>query len=135
MLGPYRIEEMLGYGASAIVYRGTRASDGEVIALKIFRADLSSDTLFKKRFDHEVRAAREVEHRHLVPVIDFGEEQGRLYLAMPYGGIFPQRPAGARSVGPSPSRRRSGSSCTQRPVSTRFIATSSSTATSSRRTS
>lgn len=85
-LGPYRIEEMLGYGASAIVYRGVRESDGEVIALKIFRADLSGDAAFKKRFDHEIRAAREVEHRHLVPVIDFGEEQGRLFLAMPYSG-------------------------------------------------
>ena len=85
-LGPYRIETMLGHGASAIVYRCIREPDGEVIALKVFRADLSGDTAFKKRFEHEVRAAREVEHRHLVPVIDFGQEQGRLYLAMPYGG-------------------------------------------------
>jgi serine/threonine protein kinase len=85
-LGPYRIGEMLGYGASAIVYRGVRESDGEIVALKIFRADLSTDTDFQKRFEHEIRAAREVSHRHLVPVLDFGKAEGRLYLAMRYSG-------------------------------------------------
>jgi serine/threonine-protein kinase len=86
LLGPYRIEEILGFGASALVFRGVRESDGEVVALKIFRADLSEDETFHRRFEHEVRAASEIQHRHLVPVIDSGVEQGRLYLAMRYGG-------------------------------------------------
>ena len=85
-LGPYRIEESLGFGASALVFRGVRESDGEVVALKIFRADLSEDETFRRRFEHEVRAATEVQHRHLVPVVVSGVEQGRLYLAMRYGG-------------------------------------------------
>jgi serine/threonine-protein kinase len=85
-LGAYRIEEMIGYGSSAIVYRGIRETDGATVALKVFRADLSADPAFRKRFDHEVRAACEVEHRHLVPVVGQGEEGGRLYLAMRFGG-------------------------------------------------
>jgi serine/threonine-protein kinase len=85
-LGPYVIEELLGYGASAMVFRGHREADGRVVALKIFRADLSADDHFRRRFDHEVRSARAVEHRHLVPVVDLGEEHGRLFLVMPYGG-------------------------------------------------
>ena len=85
-LGPYRIHEILGFGASALVFRGVREADGEVVALKIFRADLSGDETFRRRFEHEVRAATEIEHRHLVPVLDSGLEQGRLYIAMGYGG-------------------------------------------------
>ncbi len=85
-LGAYRIEEMIGYGSSAIVYRGIHSPSGETVALKVFRADLSSDTAFRRRFDHEIRAAQEVEHRHLVRVVDHGEEIGRLYLAMRFGG-------------------------------------------------
>ena len=84
--GAYRIEEILGFGASALVFRGVRELDGEVVALKIFRADLSDDEAYRRRFDHEVRAAQEVQHRHLVPVVDSGVEHGRLYLAMRYGG-------------------------------------------------
>lgn len=85
-IGPYRIEGLLGFGASAIVFRGIR-DDGEVVALKIFRADLSDDPAFRRRFEHEVRSATEVEHRHLVPVLDSGVARGRLYLAMRYGGV------------------------------------------------
>jgi serine/threonine-protein kinase len=86
LFGPYRIEEILGFGSSALVFRCVRELDGEVVALKIFRADLSEDETYRRRFEHEVRAAREVPHRHLVPVTDYGVEQGRLYLAMRYGG-------------------------------------------------
>jgi eukaryotic-like serine/threonine-protein kinase len=85
-LGPYRIEELLGFGASAIVFRGVREPEDEVVALKVFRADLSDDPIFRRRFEHEVRSAQEVQHRHLVAVIDFGVEQGRLFLTMRYGG-------------------------------------------------
>jgi eukaryotic-like serine/threonine-protein kinase len=86
-LGSYRLEELLGHGASAMVFRGVRETDGEIVALKVFRADLSGDSTFRKRFEHEVRAAREVSHRHLVPVLDYGCEHDRLYLAMRYSGI------------------------------------------------
>src|SRR6478672_5507190 len=85
-LGPYRIEELIGFGASAIVFRSVREPGGEIVALKVFRGDLSDDPTFRRRFEHEVRSAQEVQHRHLVPVTDFGFEQGRLYLAMRYGG-------------------------------------------------
>jgi serine/threonine protein kinase len=85
-LGPYRIEELIGFGASAIVFRSVREPGGETVALKVFRGDLSDDPTFRRRFEHEVRSAQEVQHRHLVPVTDFGFEQGRLYLAMRYGG-------------------------------------------------
>jgi len=86
-LGAYRIEEALGQGASAMVYRAVREPDGEILALKVFRADLAADPVYARRILHEVRAAGEVEHRHLVPVVDAGVEDGWRYVAMRYGGV------------------------------------------------
>ena len=87
MLGPYRIEETLGRGASATVYRAAREPDGEIVALKIFRADLADDPVYARRILHEVRAAGEVDHRHLVPILDSGIANGCRYVAMRYGGV------------------------------------------------
>jgi serine/threonine-protein kinase len=54
------------------------------VALKILRRELGGDAVFASRFRHEVRAAREVEHPHLVAVLDAGSFEGRHYLAMRY---------------------------------------------------
>jgi serine/threonine protein kinase len=85
--GAYRIEGALGYGASAMVYRAVRERDGEVVALKVFRADLADDPVYGRRILHEVRAAGEVAHPHLVPIVDVGVEHGRRYAAMRFGGV------------------------------------------------
>jgi serine/threonine protein kinase len=80
-LGPYRIEAVLGEGATGTVYRALRASDEEHVALKVLRRELSLNETYRRRFEHEARAAREVTHRHLVPIVDAGEAEGRYYLA------------------------------------------------------
>jgi serine/threonine-protein kinase len=80
-LGPYRLEEPLGEGAVGLVYRATRVADGAVVALKVLRPRLSADREFVQRFLHEARAAQEAESRHLVPIVDAGEADGRHYLA------------------------------------------------------
>jgi serine/threonine-protein kinase len=84
VLGPYRIEEVLGRGATGTVYRAVRPSDGETVALKVLRAELARDDEYSRRFLHEARAAREVEHRHVVRVLDAGTAEGRHFLAMAY---------------------------------------------------
>jgi serine/threonine protein kinase len=83
-LGPYRIEEPLGEGSMGIVFRAVRETDGHEIALKVLRTELSHDGVFRQRFVHEARAAGEVQHRHLVPIVDAGEIDGRSYLAVEY---------------------------------------------------
>jgi len=82
-LGPYRLEAPLGEGAMGVVYRATRR-DGSVVALKVLKERLSGDETFRRRFVHEARAARHVEHEHLVPVLDAGEADGRSYIASAY---------------------------------------------------
>jgi serine/threonine-protein kinase len=83
-LGPYRLEERLGEGGMGVVFHAVREPEGDEVALKILRSELSSDETFRRRFVHEARAAGEVRHKHLVPITDAGELEGRPYLAVAY---------------------------------------------------
>jgi serine/threonine protein kinase len=84
-VGPYKIESVLGVGGMGHVYRAVGPS-GEPVALKLVKADLAKDTVFRKRFDREARIAQDVSHPHVVPVLDQGEHEGVPYLAQRFVG-------------------------------------------------
>ncbi len=67
-----------------VVFRAVREPEGDEVALKVLRAELSADETFRRRFVHEARAAGEVRHKHLVPITDAGEAEGRPYLAVAF---------------------------------------------------
>jgi serine/threonine protein kinase len=80
----YKIEQQIGRGGMAVVYR---ASDGRLnrsVALKILAPEFASDTSFRQRFIREMRAAAAVDHPNIVPVFDAGEADGALFIAMRY---------------------------------------------------
>jgi len=83
------------------VSRAVRDPDGDVVALKVLRRELSYDDPYRRRLIHEARAAGEARHRHLVPVLDAGEEAERSYLAVSFvsGRTLEQR---IHSEGPLP---------------------------------
>ena len=83
-VGPYRIERHLGEGAVGIVFDAIREPDGHRVALKFLRPELSTDDVYRQRFVHEARAAGEVHAKHLVPIEDAGEIDGRSYLAVTF---------------------------------------------------
>jgi serine/threonine protein kinase len=58
--------------------------DGESVALKVLRDELAEDELYRGRFQREARIASELVNEHVVPVVDFGEAAGRLYIAARY---------------------------------------------------
>lgn len=95
-IGAYRLEERLGEGGMGVVYRAVREPEGDEVALKVLRAELSADETFRRRFVHEARAAGEVRHKHLVPITEAGEADGRPYLAVAFvgGQTLEQRLAG-----------------------------------------
>ena len=88
----YALGDPLGSGSLGVVYRAT-ARDGALVAIKILREELGADDIFRRRFAHEARVAREVRHRHLVPVLEAGEDDGRPYVVTPFvgGGSLDQR--------------------------------------------
>jgi len=83
-LGPFRLESVLGEGGMGIVFLAVREEDGQRVALKVLKRELTHDETYRKRFVHEARAAGEVRNKHLVPVLDAGEADGRSYLAVDY---------------------------------------------------
>jgi serine/threonine protein kinase len=83
-LGDYRLEELLGEGGMGRVFRATRASDGTTVALKTLKLNLGDDLMYRHRFVHEARAAAEVEHESLVPILEAGEVGGQPFLAVGY---------------------------------------------------
>ena len=83
-IGGYRLQEVLGEGATGTVYRALSERDDLPVALKALRPELARDLTYRKRFEHEARAATEVRHRHLVPVLSSGRDGDLCYLAMEY---------------------------------------------------
>ncbi|MCS6901924.1 MAG: protein kinase, partial [Myxococcales bacterium] len=83
--GRYRLEARLGEGGMGVVYRARHVLIDRVVALKLIRPDLRSETHLRAWMVREARAANRVDHAHIVDIHDIGEtEDGDLYLVMEY---------------------------------------------------
>jgi len=83
--GRYRLEAQLGEGGMGVVYRARHVLIERVVALKLIRPDLRSETHLRAWMLREARAANRVDHAHIVDIFDVGEtEEGDLYLVMEY---------------------------------------------------
>jgi len=78
----YRLEEQIGQGGMAVVYRAYDARLDRRVALKILAPGLAQDDAFRRRFIRESRAAAAVDHPNIIPVFDAGESNGVLFIAM-----------------------------------------------------
>jgi serine/threonine-protein kinase len=78
----YRLEEQIGRGGMAVVYRAYDARLDRRVALKILAPGLALDEGFRRRFIRESRAAAAVDHPHIIPVFGAGEASGVLFIAM-----------------------------------------------------
>jgi serine/threonine protein kinase len=81
-VGPYVVQSPLGEGGMARVYLAI-GPDGEEVALKLVRAELAAENMFRKRFAREVQTAIRIDHPHVVPVLESGEHEGVPYMAQP----------------------------------------------------
>jgi serine/threonine-protein kinase len=80
----YRLEEQIGRGGMAVVYRAYDPRLDRLVALKILAPGLALDHAFRQRFIRESRAAAAVDHPNIIPVFDAGEADGVLFIAMRY---------------------------------------------------
>jgi serine/threonine-protein kinase len=80
-LGPYRLESVVGEGATGVVYRAVAEPGVKVVALKVLRRELAESFVYRRRLEHEARVARGLRHVNLVQVLDAGEAEGLPYLA------------------------------------------------------
>lgn len=84
VVGPYRIEDLLGEGGMGEVFRASDMRSGQVVALKLMKTGFADGDERIRRLLREARTARAVDHHHLVGLIDAGEAEGRHYLALEY---------------------------------------------------
>jgi DNA-binding beta-propeller fold protein YncE len=80
----YRLEEQIGQGGMAVVFRAYDQRLDRQVALKILAPGLALDEAFRQRFIRESRAAAAVDDPHIIPVFEAGEERGVLFIAMRY---------------------------------------------------
>ncbi len=78
----YQLENRLGTGGMATVYRAKDLMLERPIAIKILRADYSQDPAFRERFRQEAKAAANLSHSNIVTVHDFGLDHQRLFIVM-----------------------------------------------------
>lgn len=92
-LGQYEIMEEIGRGGMATVYRGRQQSMNRVVAVKVLPRNLLHDPGFYERFEREVDVIAHLEHPHILPIYDYGQEDGIPYIIMRYlaGGSLEQR--------------------------------------------
>ncbi|GAA3993718.1 hypothetical protein GCM10022247_11430 [Allokutzneria multivorans] len=81
-LGHYRIDGVIGQGGMSVMYRATDVRLGRKVALKVIADHLTVDAEFRERFVDEARNTSAIDHSHVVPLYDFGEVDGLLYIAM-----------------------------------------------------
>jgi len=72
--GRYRIDELVGRGGMATVYRGQDLTLGRTVAIKILKRELAADNAFRTRFRLEAQAASRMSHPAIVRVYDAGED-------------------------------------------------------------
>ena len=83
-LGRYLVQEEIGRGGMARVYRAFDTSLKRTIALKVMAPHLALDPEFERRFEREAITVANLRHPNIVTVYDIGEANGLRYIAMEY---------------------------------------------------
>lgn len=81
-LGGYIVRRMIARGGMGVVYEGYQESLDRPVAIKILYPHLSDDPGFRERFQREARALAQLNHPHIVRVIDFGVSEQFVYMIM-----------------------------------------------------
>jgi serine/threonine-protein kinase len=80
--GKYTITRLIGRGGMGEVYQAYDTDKGRTVALKILADQYSHDESFRTRFQRESRAAAVLQEPHVIPIHDWGEIEGHLYIDM-----------------------------------------------------
>ncbi|MBI3167858.1 MAG: protein kinase [Chloroflexi bacterium] len=78
----YQLQEVLGSGGMANVYRARDVVLDRPVAIKVLRKEYSANENFQKQFWLEARAAANLSHPNIVTVHDFGSADDLLYIVM-----------------------------------------------------
>ncbi|MFE3190425.1 serine/threonine protein kinase [Nocardia sp. NPDC059240] len=82
--GRYLLEQLVGEGGMGQVYRAHDTGTDRVVAVKVLHAHAAQDPVFRERFRREAKSAAGLGNPHVVPIYDYGEIEGRLFICMQY---------------------------------------------------
>jgi len=82
LAGRYRLDRQIGIGGMGTVYSALDDRLNRNVAVKLLKAELSSDPKFVERFRREARSAAALSHPNIAGVFDYGEESGRHFIVM-----------------------------------------------------
>jgi len=82
--GRYRLDAQIGAGGMSTVYRAFDTTLERQVAVKLMHREIASDSDQLERFRREARSVAQLNHPHIVGVIDAGEEDGRPYIVFEY---------------------------------------------------
>jgi serine/threonine protein kinase len=84
-LGNYDVIRRIRVGGMGAVYEGRqRTAFDRRVAIKVILGNYAEDRDMRRRFAREARTVARLHHPHILPLIEFGDEQGILYLVMPF---------------------------------------------------
>lgn len=83
-IGRYEVKSELGRGGMATVFLAADPLIGRDVAVKVLPREFLHDPNFRGRFEREARTIAMLEHPAIVPIYDFGEQDGQPYLVMRY---------------------------------------------------
>jgi serine/threonine protein kinase len=92
-LDKYEITELLGHGGMATVYKAYQRDVDRSVAIKVLPPHPGQDKQFVERFRLEARTIARLQHPHILPLYDYGDDNDVLYLVMAYvdGGSLNDR--------------------------------------------
>jgi serine/threonine protein kinase/dienelactone hydrolase len=82
-VGTYEIERELGHGGMAAVYLARDIRHSRVVAVKVLKREIAQ-AIGAERFVREISIAAQLQHSHILTLIDSGEVDGRPFYVMPY---------------------------------------------------
>lgn len=80
--GRYRLQNMMGQGGMGEVWRAYDTATNRTVAIKLLPPQLATDQTFVQRFRREAEAAAKLNNPHIIPIHNYGEIDGRLYVDM-----------------------------------------------------
>src|ERR1700735_5154837 len=82
MFGPYHLKRLLGRGGMGEVYEAEHTVKEWTVAVKLMSDQFSQDPVFRERMKREARTAGRLQEPHVVPIHDYGEIDGKMFMEM-----------------------------------------------------